>query len=168
MSKYELSYIELYNPDIHGNIDDLNDNDKYFVNSNYLMLQKIKPDKFLSITERVIKFIDKTKERYKLIYELKDKNEKNRDMTKIINNNQHGKLAIIEKKKYNIESLLHLFPLEYTFAIDKTFWLKIFQRRWKKIYQNKLSIIKKMGNLHNIHYREIHGRWSFNTNIYNI
>jgi|TARA_B100001093_G_C26554633_1_gene895984 hypothetical protein len=45
---------------------------------------------------------------------------------------------------------------DITFAIKKTFWLRIFQRKMKNRYKKK---IKYMMNPVNLHYRQIHGKW---------
>ena len=175
MSKYELSYIELFNPIVHGDINDLNIKEQNMIFSNYLLMDKMKPDKFLLSPKKLMKHINKSLKYYKLCYESNIENNniyanncdvEIRNIKKIIEQTLHGKLGIIERVNYHTTTYGNSF--EYTFAIDKTFWLKIFQRRWKKIYENKLSIIKKMHNLKNLQYREIHGKWSFNTNIYNI
>lgn len=42
----------------------------------------------------------------------------------------------------------------YTTCIKKTFWLKIFQRIWKKYYKKKRAWY---GNLENLNYRSIYG-----------
>lgn len=44
-------------------------------------------------------------------------------------------------------------------AIIKTFWLKIFQRKCKKIFKERKEIIKKRSNPHAINYRRSHGKW---------
>mgnify|MGYP001208707811 FL=1 len=158
MSKYELCYIELYSPSTHGILNDLN---KDYIYSNYLLMYKINAFKFLLNPTNLIKLKKKFKNyyiKYNSYY-----------LTNNINTDKDCLRSIDKLNKYcDIRIVERFHKDEYTFAIDKTFWLKIFQRRWKKIYQNKLSIIKKMSNLHNLQHREINGRWSFNTNIYNI
>ena len=43
--------------------------------------------------------------------------------------------------------------------IKKTFWLKLIQRTWKKIYKKRREIMKQRMMLHHLRYRELHGRW---------
>ena len=42
--------------------------------------------------------------------------------------------------------------------IIKTFWLKLIQRTWKKIYKKRIEWIKKNYSIQGLHYREINGR----------
>lgn len=150
MTNYELSYIELYNTSRHGELDDLPVAKQKHIQCNYLLMHSIKPEMFLKYPAKVTKIIDKTKIYYEKTIQQNDSEYKFRD--------NHASLEII--KRVNND--------EYTFAIVKTFWLKLFQRRWKKIYQNKQHIMKKMMNSQNLMHREIHGKLSFNTNIYHI
>ena len=45
-------------------------------------------------------------------------------------------------------------------AILKTFWLKIIQRKWKKIFGERQTILQNRKSISNIIYREIHGKWN--------
>jgi len=42
--------------------------------------------------------------------------------------------------------------------IIKTFWLKLIQRTWKKIYKERIKWIKKNYSIQGLHFREINGR----------
>ena len=44
----------------------------------------------------------------------------------------------------------------------KTFWLKIIQRKWKKIMRERKCIIALRGTPKELLYREKHGKWSTN------
>lgn len=44
-------------------------------------------------------------------------------------------------------------------AILKTFWLRIVQRTWKKIYKQRLHIIQLRKTPASLFYREVHGKW---------
>jgi len=46
-----------------------------------------------------------------------------------------------------------------TIAIFKTFWLKIVQRKWKKIYAIRKNIENERKSIHSLKYRERHGKW---------
>ena len=50
-------------------------------------------------------------------------------------------------------------------AIIKTFWIKLIQRTWKKIYKMRQNIICMRKNPLNIFYRETTGKWQPNCNI---
>ena len=44
-------------------------------------------------------------------------------------------------------------------TIVKTFWIKLIQRKWKKIYKQRKYIIKLRCNSRSIYYRQINGKW---------
>ena len=53
--------------------------------------------------------------------------------------------------------LVNVYEIEnYSLCIPKTYALKIFQRKWKKYYQQKISFYK---NLKNIRMRELTGKF---------
>jgi len=47
-------------------------------------------------------------------------------------------------------------------AILKTFWLRIVQRAWKRIFKERTIIMAKRNSLYSIRYREINGKWPLN------
>ena len=51
----------------------------------------------------------------------------------------------------------HYLPDNTCTVIVKTFWLRIVQRRWKKIYAIRKTIIQKRCMPNNIKYNQIHG-----------
>tara|TARA_B100000927_G_C16401959_1_gene443792 strand:- start:494 stop:1084 length:591 start_codon:yes stop_codon:yes gene_type:complete len=57
--------------------------------------------------------------------------------------------------------IIHMdyLPGHEAVAYIKTFWLRLIQRRWKKLFQKRKTMIKNRCNLQNLHYRQIHGRW---------
>jgi hypothetical protein len=150
MTNYELSYIELYNISRHGDLSDLSLEKQNHIQNNYLLMHSLKPETFLKKTEKVTKLIKKAQKYYTQVIHQNNSEYNFQD--------NHASLDII-KRVHNDD---------YTFAIVKTFWLKLFQRRWKKIYQNKKDIMQKMKSPQNLLHRQIHGKWSFNTNIYDI
>lgn len=44
-------------------------------------------------------------------------------------------------------------------VILKTFWIRIIQRTWRRIYKKRQEIIKKWSMMENIFYRQRNGRW---------
>jgi hypothetical protein len=44
-------------------------------------------------------------------------------------------------------------------CVIKTFWLRLIQRTWKKIMQNKKDVLKKRKTISSLRYREIYGKW---------
>jgi len=57
-----------------------------------------------------------------------------------------NELQIVERVYYQ----------DYEFCILKTFWLKIFQRKWKKYYHD---MIERRKNIRNLQMRSIYGKW---------
>jgi hypothetical protein len=51
-------------------------------------------------------------------------------------------------------------------AIIKTFWLKLIQRTWKKIYSQQREVLNKRKCLSSIQYREIKGTWPSSCSYY--
>ena len=153
-SKFNLALCELYNENIHGksNIDghylsiythsdeamtdeeDSDDDDDFQSNKNdrYWELNSMK---------------DLYCERYK---KLRMKTHKSiRNYKEIISRENYIKPEIVEKITID----------DCDCVILKTFWLKIVQRTWKRIYQKRQDIIKKWSMPSNIYYRERNGRW---------
>jgi hypothetical protein len=48
-----------------------------------------------------------------------------------------------------------ILPTQEAIAILKTFWLRIIQKKWKKVFQERKNIIKKRCNLLNLSTREL-------------
>lgn len=59
---------------------------------------------------------------------------------------------------------LNYLPGNECSAIFKTFWLKIVQRRWKKIYKKRREIKEKRKNHSSIIYHNRTGSWPGNLN----
>lgn len=52
-----------------------------------------------------------------------------------------------------------ILPTQESIAVLKTFWLRIIQKKWKKVFQQRKSIIKQRCYLSNLSIREIRGIW---------
>jgi hypothetical protein len=52
-----------------------------------------------------------------------------------------------------------VLPSQHTVAIIKTIWIKIIQRKWKKVYAERKKIIKIRIQYSSLKTREITGRW---------
>ena len=51
----------------------------------------------------------------------------------------------------------------YSVAIIKTFWLRLVQRNWKRVYSEKKRIIRLRYNPISLFYRALHGKWPSNS-----
>ena len=45
-------------------------------------------------------------------------------------------------------------------AILKTFWLRIVQRTWKRVFLERLALMKKRCSPEELYYRQLRGKWS--------
>ena len=52
-----------------------------------------------------------------------------------------------------------ILPTQEAIAILKTFWLRIIQKKWKKVFQERKNVIRQRCYLSNLSIREIRGRW---------
>ena len=52
-----------------------------------------------------------------------------------------------------------ILPTQEAIAILKTFWLRIIQKKWKKVFQHRKNIIRQRCYLSNLLIKEIRGRW---------
>lgn len=68
--------------------------------------------------------------------------------------NYHNIVSRADYIKPEIAQCITLPTLE-TIAILKTFWIRIIQKKWKKIYKERQDMIKKFGNPTNLKMREL-------------
>jgi len=52
-----------------------------------------------------------------------------------------------------------LLPTQEAVAILKTFWLRIIQRKWKKVFQERKNMIRNRVSFTSLHIRQITGKW---------
>jgi hypothetical protein len=52
-----------------------------------------------------------------------------------------------------------ILPSQESIAILKTFWLRIIQKKWKKVFNERKNIMKQRCYLSNLLIREIRGKW---------
>tara|TARA_Y100000389_G_scaffold84261_1_gene80902 strand:- start:1016 stop:1435 length:420 start_codon:yes stop_codon:yes gene_type:complete len=135
-----LGYCEIYKPEHHGHLND--HHDKKHIYTNLLFQLEI------SLEENYDNSINSLKQEWELNGPWRFLNFLNNSNPYIKNTNaiKLNDLHILELIYYN----------EYVFCIIKTFWLKIFQRKFKRYYKN-LLIFKK--NFKNILNRQVKGKW---------
>jgi hypothetical protein len=80
--------------------------------------------------------------------------------------NQHHNIFrnyrnIINKENYIKPEIAECIYLQNgeSVCIIKTFWIKIIQRTWKRIFKERNNIIKERKSIHALFYREINGKW---------
>jgi len=69
--------------------------------------------------------------------------------------------AIISHANYIKPEIVEVFYLSggESVAILKTFWIKIIQRAWKRVYLKRCIVISKRKEIKSLHYREYNGKW---------
>ena len=137
-TKYTIILCDLYNPNIHGDCE-------YFVLCQFLVHCKYK---YFDVN-----FINSTcnylNKQYKLLIS-QDQNKINHPIYK-------NYLNIISRNNYikpEIAQCIYLNSYE-CIAILKTFWIRLIQRTWKKVYKERQNIINKKFQLSAIRNREI-------------
>ena len=69
---------------------------------------------------------------------------------------------IIRNKKYATIDIFEMkcLPTLEIIGVKKTFWIRMIQRRWKKLYKERLNIIQNRKNPKASKFRQLYGRWS--------
>jgi hypothetical protein len=160
-NKFNLVICEIYNKYIHGVFEE--ENDTY-----YLTLYKFNFD----LTHEEDDNEDMNDDPYTNLYQLhylakyfskKYKKIKNRSDYCFISNH-----SVIRNYKQMIESPNYFKPeigeciyLDngINVCILKTFWIRIIQRAWKKVFLKRKNICIKRMSYSSILYREMHGIW---------
>ena len=133
---YELAVCELMHPSIHGNCTGQS--------GHYLLFWFISPDEFLSNEHQT------TLDSMKNYYWNRTESPPHPSVRNYWN--------MMAKKRFytlNVVDEAELCTGVKT-AILKTFWLRIFQRKWRNIYKDKQLARRKMKDLS---YRRVHGKW---------
>ena len=68
---------------------------------------------------------------------------------------------IVRDNNYFTLDIYKIYCLDtwHTIGVKKTFWIKLIQRRWKKIYKERLNIINERKRISSLLYREKNGEW---------
>ena len=140
-TKYNIILCELYNDKIHGTT---NDNDNHYLVIN--RIKKLNMDFINCLTHFINQ--DYIHRQQDIIPHTTIKNYQN-----IITSPNYVKLEI--------GKILYL-QSGHAVCIIKTFWLKIIQRSWKKVYNIRTQIIKRRCQIESLKCREITGLWPQN------
>ena len=169
MSKYKLAICELHIPDLHGYT---NSSDKDIINhymiTNIVELEEFYDDDYkddIAILNEcyliwLYSYIDEVDN-----YNYDSDNEDELDKYLVRNNISHPNIRnysnIIDNGKYIKLDIVEIHELdgEEMVGFIKTFWLRILQRKWKKIFKKRKEVIRKRKSLCSLKYREINGVW---------
>lgn len=151
-SKYELAFCVFFNAHIHGKDENSSPN----IDSHYLILHSIDVDTFYNSQSfsAFMQMIDGSRRHYSRYIRL---NEQCGEHAVIRN----YKSAVLKKNYISLEIIQHV-ELEgggEHVAIYKTFWLRIFQRKWKKHHHYKMQLVRSLLKPRGLLMREIGGRY---------
>lgn len=141
-SKYKLAICHLFHPTLHGYTENSDTN----ILGQYLVFWEVNINIYFNNYYNI--YLNDLKHFYNSII-LNFPHPIIRNYINIIKSENYIKLDIVK-----IDTLNGLEEVSYI----KTFWLKLIQRKWKKIYYNRNLLIKKMCNPKYLLKREITGK----------
>jgi hypothetical protein len=141
-TRYNIVLCELYNPTIHG-VPVANSN----VNSHYIVNDRFKQYNNDYI-DSVIDFYNAA--RRCCSPRLLNKHPIFRNYKAIASQMSYMKPEIAE---------CVWLPTNECVAVKKTFWIRLVQRTWRKVYKNRKAVILLRSRPESIKYRELTGRW---------
>lgn len=153
---FELVLCELFHPLIYG----LTPNSSLDISEHYMIQEKIEPSElFVNLSHILPDDIDN------LFAYLRMRREMFRKFIQHSSFQDHPSIRNYSKISSEITFSPQIaqcieLPGEEHVAILKTHWLRLIQRTWKKIFQQRLNVTKLRKNPRNIRYREINGKWS--------
>ena len=59
---------------------------------------------------------------------------------------------------------INYLPSGECVVIIKTFWIRLIQRAWKRVFHIRKNVILNRKRLLSQYFREIHGKWPFDCN----
>jgi hypothetical protein len=140
--KFKLAICELFHPVLHG----YDDNETIY--NNYLIHTTFKSNAFYNNNYKNLeRYLQGSRNRENQVMRLNEIHPTLRNY-----NQKYIRLEIIEMGICQTDS-------EYHVAYLKTFWLRIVQRCWKKVFKARKELIKKRSNIKAIKERERTGLW---------
>ena len=151
-TKYELAFCVFFNAHIHGKDENSSPN----IDSHYLILHSIDVDTFYNSQSfgAFMQMIDGSRRHYSRYIQL----NKQCGEHAVIRN---YKSAVLKKNYISLEIIQHI-ELEgggEHVAIYKTFWMRIFQRKWKKHHHYKMQLVRSLLKPRGLLMREIGRRY---------
>ena len=169
--KNKILLCELYNENIHGHCE-YNGQE---INTHYLVIEKIKnifenDDNDESDSQYSFESIDNEYiDNFNYSSKVKELINLHTNKYVLIRRNSYlmthptirNFRKIVMRKNYIKPEIAECYLMQgVAVAILKTFWLKIIQRKWKKIYCQRQTILQNRKSISNILYRELHGKWN--------
>jgi hypothetical protein len=143
-SKYDLAFCEIFNSKIHGK----NSNSSENIDSHYLIFRTLHIDEFYTITQfiPISDFICTIRDQYII-------NNYSQHLHPVVRNYND----ILIKKNYLSLEIIECVELKggEQVAIYKTFWLRIFQRKWKRHFESKKKRLASLLQPYGLFMREL-------------
>jgi hypothetical protein len=140
-NKCTLGTCEIFHPQLHG----FNENSNQNIIGKFLLYETFDLDEFYN--NEHITMLEIHNAAYNLFYENIQQHPIIRNFHNIVTNKNYFKLDIVESE---------VLPTLETICIIKTFWIKLIQRKWKKIYKHRMDIKK---NPKYLLFRECRGKF---------
>jgi hypothetical protein len=133
-----ITKISLQNPDIYDydDSDDSDDTNLSDMDNDIISLKR----KYLLLSRYFIKYPNTN-----------DKHPTIRNYYNIISKSNYIKAEIGE---------YIILPTQETVAILKTFWIRIIQKKWKKVFKQRQMMIQERCKIQNLKFRQTTGYWS--------
>ena len=147
-SKYKIAFCTFFNAYIHGKDENSSPN----IDSHFLILHLLDVDVFYNSEEFLLfmNMIHMSRNYYCRHFQLKEKSTQH----PVIRNYKN---AVLKKNYISFEIVQHI-ELEgggEHVAIYKTFWLRVFQRKWKKYHRYKMQRMRTLLKPYGLLLREI-------------
>jgi hypothetical protein len=140
LTRYNIILCELYNSKIHGFVEKNKEQ-----NIGYLVCCRFKN----LDTELIEDIASELRDAYFI---------RNNNSNHTIYKNYRNIISRPDYFKPEIAQCVYLESL-HCVAILKTFWIRIIQRKWKKICAERNRVLKERCSLKSIKFREINGKW---------
>jgi len=150
LSRYSLGTCELFHPQIHG----FNENSDQNILGKFLLYEIFEPEEFYE--GEYLTMLELHYNAYNTFYIRRiESHPIIRNFDNIINNQNYYKIDIVESE---------VMPTLETTCVIKTFWIKLIQRKWKKIYKQRMEILAKIKNPKILMKRECSGKFPIGLN----
>lgn len=152
LTQYSLGICELFHPLIHG----FSENSDRNIVGKFLLYEIFEPEEFYE--GEYLTMLELHYNAYNTFYVRRiEAHPTIRNYHNIIENNNYYKIDIVESE---------VLPTLETVCVIKTFWIKLIQRKWKKIYKQRMEILAKIKNPKILMKREYYGKFPIGLNRY--
>jgi len=142
MSKYQLSIVNKFNENIHGELpDNLKIINTHFINETSVILNE---------------FMNEIKDIRKYENDIKN------GIIEKYYSNEYNFNVLNSRYLFGLQIIQHIEINDYYLAVIKTHWIRLIQKRWKNVFKQRRNAKK---NLFNLRHREIYGKFPDSCNI---